>query len=331
MRQKSSLDDTHAAELAEAAIQHAQPLAEQTLAAANKADDDAAVNLRMIASLSLVSDPSTIDEAMREGSPLNIALRIKERGEVSHKIDISPHLLSAADQASRETGINRKLLLAILWQEQQKYQNIHPKHDGPISHRCKYLNRIPRETIFPDKSAGIIHLKPATARAALEDHPEFFPMKGEDPRSLSDSDIVAYIETHPAEAIRVSAFHLAKLRDGEGPGNQTAKDLFRLYAADTPAVRDLNEKAGADDEPRGAATEKRSVDYEEIMPYVEDALEWNQLSKAQRQEAFQAIKEQTPKGQHVELNPIFTSHDEWWSGTGFIPASRQGYGSGPAD
>ncbi|GHJ24693.1 MULTISPECIES: hypothetical protein [Streptomyces] len=287
-------------------VDHAQMLVDEALNRANKADVEAARDLRTIAGLTNVSDVALIRQALEDDSPLALALRLNQgRGDI-HPINVSQSQLRAVENAARETGISKKLLLSILWQEQQWYQNIDPGLNGPASWVGRFTNQIFQETIKPDKSLGITHIKPDTARQVLRAHPEQFTHNGAPLSRMDDSQLSRYIEEHPNDAIRMSAYHLRDLR-ANGYGGGTDKALFTLYAADTPDVREKNEAYGDESDMRGGDIKARGRNWDRISPYIDDAMAWERLTEKERAAAVRQLEAQTPAGHHISLDPIYAA------------------------
>ncbi len=245
--------------------------------------------------LASAPDGRTPEAAPAEGTPHAIALRLSERDEDLHPINVTPSQLAAVARAARETGTSRKLLLATLWQEQQWYQHVDGSPDGPASFVGRRLNRLFAGTVKPDKSLGITHLKPGTARRVLERHPPAFTAEDGSPLSgMSDAQLAAYIEGKPNEAIRLSAYHLADLRTRNPYGARTDKDLFLLYAADTPDVRERNERYGDASEHRGGEIRARGENWDRISPALDDAMAWEALGEAERLTAVAQLAAEAP-------------------------------------
>ena len=245
--------------------------------------------------LASAPDGRTTEAAPAEDTPHAIALRLSERDDDLHPINVTPSQLAAVARAARETGTSRKLLLATLWQEQQWYQHVDGSPDGPASFVGRRLNRLFAGTVKPDKSLGITHLKPGTARRVLERHPLAFTAEDGSPLSgMSDAQLAAYIEGKPNEAIRLSAYHLADLRARNPYGARTDKDLFLLYAADTPDVRERNERYGDASEHRGGEIRARGENWDRISPALDDAMAWEALGEAERLTAVAQLAAEAP-------------------------------------
>lgn len=210
-------------------VAHVRPIVEEALRKATKADTEAATLIPTIQGLAEVDDPRLARTALaRNGdNPLAIALRLHAtRGDL-HPINVGPAQIEAVKRAAAETGVSRKLLLAILWQEQQWYQNFDSDLQGPIPFIGRVLNWALRETgVRPDKSLGITHMKLETAREVMNAYPrEFTSADGKFLGDLDDSQLAKYIEENPNESVRLSAYYLARL--GENPyGAGSDKQLF---------------------------------------------------------------------------------------------------------
>ncbi|TVL91736.1 hypothetical protein [Streptomyces sp. SAJ15] len=285
-------------------VRHAQGVVNGALSAATTADIEAAAALRTIRGLTDITDPKVVNEALKPDSPLSIALRLAGGSGGVHPINVSASQIAAADRASRETGISKTLLLSILWQEQQWYQNHDRDGRGILPSFGRWFNWTLRETIVPDKSLGITHMKLETARKTIGNHPDEFTADGKSLGDLSDSELAKYIEENPNEDIRLSAYHLSDLQQNPY-GAKTDKQLFILYAADTPEVREANEKYGDDSDPRGGAIKSRAENWDRLQPHIEDAKAWEGLSEEERQRAIDQLESQTPKGDRITLDPIY--------------------------
>ncbi|MCX2971071.1 MULTISPECIES: hypothetical protein [Streptomyces] len=287
-------------------LRHAQPLIDEALAKANEADSAAAVMLRTIENLTHVSDPDTVAEALNTTSPISIAMRLSGGLDGLHSINVPPHVLASVDRAATETGISRRLLLAILWQEQQWYQNFNPSLKGPVASFGRFFNWTLAETLKPDKSLGITHIKLDTAREVLETYKEVFVLpNGNYVKEFDDAELAKYIEVNPGEAVRMSAYHLLDIRKDSSYGAEGDKELLILYAADTPAVRESNEMYGEDSDERGGAIKPRGKAYDDILPHIDDAILWNNLSERERQNALQQLEDQLESGERAAIDPIF--------------------------
>ncbi|MEU4895486.1 hypothetical protein AB0B12_15135 [Streptomyces sp. NPDC044780] len=294
-------------------VQHAQGIIEGALSRATKADTTAAAALRTISGLTEISDPKLVKEALTKNSPLAIALRLTGAPNGTHPINVSPSQLAAVERAARETGVSKTLLLSILWQEQQWYQNYDQDGHGLLPTIGRIFNWTLQQTIKPDKSLGITHIKLQTARNVIEQHRQAFTTQdGTYLGDLSDAQLTKYIEEYPNEDIRLSAYYLQELRKNPY-GADTDKQLFMLYAADTPDVREKNEQYGDDSDPRGGAIKSRAENWDKLQPYIEDAQAWEALSDEERQKALEQLESDTPKGHSITIDPIYGSESH---GTG---------------
>ncbi len=87
----------------------------------------------------------------------------------------------------------------------------------------------------------------------------------------------------------MSAYHL-DLRD-DPYGADTDKQLFTLYAADTPDVREKNEQYGDDSDHRGADIKVRGKNWTTSRaPHLDDAMAWNALSDDERAKAIAQLE-----------------------------------------
>ncbi|MEU1281995.1 hypothetical protein [Streptomyces sp. NPDC005805] len=247
-----------------------------------------------------------------------------------HPINVPHNVLTAVNRASTETGISRKLLLAILWQEQQWYQNHNPSLRGPLTEFGRFFNWGLTLYPKPDKSLGITHIKLPTARAVLDEYPDSFRLTdGRSMRELSDAELAAEIEADPELDVRLSAHHLAMLR--ENPyGADTDKQLFTLYAADTPDVREKNEQHGDESDDRGGDIKARGRNWDKIEPHLDDAMAWQALSDEERASAIRQLESQTPAGHHVSIEPIFSAGQTTGNGTGEPEPGTPSPSPGPA-
>ncbi|MDX3755790.1 hypothetical protein ACWDBO_07250 [Streptomyces mirabilis] len=113
----------------------------------------------------------------------------------------------------------------------------------------------------------------------------------------------------------MSAYHLSDLRD-DPYGADTDKQLFTLYAADTPDVREKNEQYGDDSDHRGADIKVRGKNWDKMEPHLDDAMAWNALSDDERAKAIAQLESQTPAGHHVSLDPLHSTGQTTGTGTG---------------
>ncbi len=67
---------------------------------------------------------------------------------------VPPNVLNEVKLASAETGVSQKLPLAILWQEQQWYQNSNPSLSGPLTEFGRFFDWSLTLGAKPDKSLG---------------------------------------------------------------------------------------------------------------------------------------------------------------------------------
>lgn len=301
-------------------VEHAQGIITEALRKAGQADVDTARALRTIEGLTAVSDPKLAKEALTPGSPLAVALALAGGTDGLHPINVSPAQFAAVNRAAAETGISRKLLLAILWQEQQWYQNFSPGLTGPLAQAGRIFNWTLQQTVKPDKSLGITHMKPDTAREVMMRNREAFTLRdGTFLGDLDDARLTKYIEENPDENIRMSAYHLQRLQE-EPYGAKTDKQLFTLYAADTPGVRELNEQYGDESGERANDIRTRGENWDRLEPHLDDAMAWHALTDEQRAGAVRQLESQTPAGHHVSVDPIYHEGGGPHTGTGTGPA-----------
>jgi hypothetical protein len=286
-------------------VRHAEDVIGGALSRATKADTTAAAALRTISGLTEISDPNLIKEALKKNSPLAIALRLTGAPNGTHPINVSPSQLAAVERAAKETGMSKTLLLSIVWQEQQWYQNFDRDGRGLLPSIGRMFNWTLQQTIKPDKSLGITHMKLGTARSVIGQHRQAFTTKdGTYLGDLSDAQLTKYIEENPNEDIRLSAYHLQELQKNPY-GSSTDKQLFILYAADTPDVREKNEQYGDDSDHRGGDIKVRGENWDKLQPHLDDAKAWEALSEEQRQQALEQLEGDTPKGHSFTINPIY--------------------------
>ncbi len=107
---------------------HAQGIIVEALRQAAQADTEAARALRTIEGLTAISDPKLAKEALTPGSPLAIALALSGGIDGLHPVNVSPAQIAAVNRASAETGISRKLLLAI-----PVVPELQPRPHGPAA------------------------------------------------------------------------------------------------------------------------------------------------------------------------------------------------------
>ncbi|MFE0455447.1 hypothetical protein ACFW2D_30100 [Streptomyces sp. NPDC058914] len=297
-------------------VTHTHEIVSGALAKAGRADTEAARAMRTIEGLTAIGDPRLAKEALDGNSPLAIALRLSGGLNGLHPINVPPNVLNAVKVASAETGISQKLLLAILWQEQQWYQNHNPSLRGPLTEFGRFFDWSLSLGLKPDKSLGITHMKLETARTVVDNHRQAFQLEdGRYLSELSDAELAATIEGNPELDVRLSAYHLSDLRDSPY-GSDTDKQLFTLYAADTPDVREKNEQYGDDSDNRGGDIKVRGKNWDKIEPHLDDAMAWNDLSDEERAEAIQQLESQTPAGHHLSLDPLYSTGQTTGTGTG---------------
>lgn len=290
-------------------IEHVTPIVDEALRKAGKADTEAEAMIRSIQGLVEVTDPKPARDVPAHGpsSPIAIALRLHATRGSLHRINVGPSQLDAVDRAVAETKISKRLLLAILWQEQQWYQK---KWDSDLSGPIPFLGRLfnwtLRETLVPDKSLGITHMKLDTVREVMHTYEDKFKFAdGRILGDLSDSQLSKYIEERPNEAIRLSAYYLKRLRSNPY-GAETDKQLFLLYAADTEQVRDANAEFGDSTEERDNAIGQRARNWDELQAPLDDALAWDALTKAQQQQALEWLEAHLPDEGDNDVEPIYT-------------------------
>lgn len=299
---------------------HAAGLITEALTAATQADSTAADEMRTITALTSITDPNLVGQALAQDadSPLGIALRLSLGPGGLHPLNVSATQLDAIREASQETGISQQLLMSIVWQEQQWYQNSDPGLGGPEAGLGHLFDWALEQTIKPDKSLGITHMKIATARQVIAADPAAFTVSGTYLDGLDDAQLTKYIEQNPNEDIRLSAHYLQQMKANQH-GAVTDKQLFLLYAADDPQMRDANAQYGDDTAPRGGAIKPRAEHFDQLQPSLRDAGAWSALSDTQRQKALDEIAAQTPSGTSFGLSPLY-------AGPGVITT---GVGTGP--
>lgn len=301
--------------------------------------DDQLVMLKRRHDLTLVSDNPypgfsgmvQIDEREVNDPTIGIALRMLSRSDGVHSINITEEQTQALKAASLETGISENLLFAIVWQEQQWYQNFDSGMDSLMADAGRIFDWTLEQTVKPDKSLGITHMKIATARKVMDGARRDFSVNGHFLGDLSDAQLAKYIEENPGEDIRLSAYYLAQIkRNPHGAGSD--KQLFLLYAADTPQVRDANAIYGDATAPRGGAIHERAANWDRLQPDVRDAQDWAALSDEQRRAALAALGVDIPTGQKVDLSPVYApvGVDTVIQGTGPIPPETPTPTPGPS-
>jgi hypothetical protein len=99
-------------------------------------------------------------------------------------------------------------------------------------------------------------------------------------------------------------------------GAETDKQLFTLYAADTPDVREKNEQHGDESGARGGDIKVRGENWDKLQPHLEDAMAWDALSDEERAKAIQQLESETPAGHHVSIEPIYAGGPTTGTGSG---------------
>jgi hypothetical protein len=272
-----------------------------------------------------------IDESLMTNGPVALALRLIEENDTVHPLNINAEEMQAIQEASKETGISQDLLMAIVWQEQQWYQNVDPGQDSALAEGGHIFDWTLEQSIKPDKSLGITHMKLATAREVIKGNQQAFTINGTYLGDLSNSQLTKYIEENPSVDIRLSAYDL-KLLKANPHGAKTDKQLFLLYAADTPQVRDANELYGDATAPRGGAIHSRAANWDKLQGPLRDTKAWAALTDAQRKAAMATIAADIPTGQSVTLSPLYTPDgvETTVYGTGPVPPGTPTPTPGPA-
>ncbi|MFE0421960.1 hypothetical protein [Streptomyces sp. NPDC058953] len=287
------------------------------LATASRADRDAARDMRTIEGMTKLGDANMAREALDPNSPLAIALRLSGGRDGVHHLNVPPSVLAAVNKASAETGISRKLLLATLWQEQQWYQNWNPSGRGFLTEMGRFANWAAIASgQVTDKSLGIVHIKPDSARAVATRYESSFQLEGGRPiKDLSNDELAVLIENDPELSVRFAAHHLKMIEENQH-GASTDKQLFLLYAADTPQMRESNEQYGDESGPRGGAIKPRGNNWDRIEPHLDDAMAWNELTESERDRAFEQVRSQVPAGDHVSVDSVMRHDGAAGKGTG---------------
>ncbi|MFF3552513.1 hypothetical protein ACFYXL_03730 [Streptomyces tsukubensis] len=298
-------------------VTHAAEVISAALATAGLADRNAARDMRTFEGMTKLGDANMAREALNPNSPLAIALRLSGGLDGVHPLNVPPTVLASVDRAARETGMSRKLLLAILWQEQQWYQNFNPSGRGLFSEFGRFANWAAIASgQVQDKSLGIVHIKPDSARKVAADNAgKFMLTDGRDVKDLSNQELAVLIENDPELSVRLAAHHLAALRENQH-GSATDKHLFLLYAADTPQMRESNERYGDESDQRGGAIKPRANNWDRIEPQLDDAMAWNALTPEQRAQAFDQVKSQAPAGTDVSVDSVIRPDSADGKGTG---------------
>ena len=212
-------------------------------------------------------------------------LAMQLMGFTDHPVNLPPELIEYAREAAKRNGISDRLMLMILWQEQQWYQN-YGKGKGPAGSFGRWLDRTAQDWYKHDKSMGVAHMKAATARDVLERH----NVNDEDGRpysSYSDSELAAKLENDPRFAIDTSARYLSDIKNE--PDGWSDKQTFLTYAADTSAVRDANRQYGDSTDARKYDIHARAVNWDRVAPRIDAERTWEQLSPQDRQRALEQL------------------------------------------
>ncbi|WLQ35825.1 hypothetical protein P8A18_21420 [Streptomyces castrisilvae] len=180
-------------------------------------------------------------------------------------------------------------------------------HELKVSSFGRFFDWSLQQTVKPDKSLGITHMKLETARAVITNNRGAFMLSdGTYLADFNDSQLTKYIEENPDEDVRLSAYHLKELQ-GQPYGAETDKQLFTLYAADTPDVREKNEQYGDESGARGADIKVRGENWDRLEPHLDDAMAWDALSDEERAKAIRQLESDTPAGHHVSIEPIYAA------------------------
>ena len=251
----------------------------------------------------------TTDAALETQSPEAIARRLLAGPGGLHPINVSPALLEGVREASERTGVSERLLLAILWQEQQWYQNDEPGLSGPeteIGRIYDLLAQQARQLVQgKDKSLGITHVKLATARRIINGDRSMFTIDGRFLGGMSDVDLEAYIEANPEMDIFLTASYLRQL--GDNPyGAASDKQLFMLYAWEDPRRRDANFKYQDRTPSVQGDYRSRAQNWDRLQQHLDDAAAWASLTDAERRETLDRLAKESGQGQPPILKPLFT-------------------------
>lgn len=298
------------------AINYGSLLVSAALTAANQADEQAASRLWVITGLTDATNPDAVRQDLQAGadSPVQIALRLLA-GPGLHPLNIPPELLDAIRRAAKETGISETLLQAIVWQEQQWYQNVEP-NGGPLTEAGRFWDWTLQQTLMPDKSLGITHMKIDTVREVMgHDRAAFTTADGTFLGDLSDDQLAAYIEKNPDEDIRLSAHYLAQMKQ-DPHGTASDKQLFLLYAADDANTRDMNARSGDSTTARENDIRDRAETWDSLQPRLRDTAAWAALTDQQRQQALDHIATNSPRDKRIDLHPLYPAGSSTASGTG---------------
>ncbi|GAA4534128.1 hypothetical protein [Amycolatopsis samaneae] len=263
--------------------------------------------LRTIGSLTAETDPEVVNLRLEHGgdSASDIANRLKNRPDDVHELDIPPELLDEVRRIAKETGISEGLLTAILWQEEQWYQNW--EKDGGLVTEFGHILNEEAQGLKPDKSLGITHMKLDAAREVISKNPAAFTENGKYLGDLADLDLMQRIEKDRNLDVKLSGYYLAELRKNPY-GAETDKQLFILYSTgDDPATRANNHRYGDATEPRQNDILPRARNWDRLQPRLADAADWASLSSAERQRALSGAADQTHVGEKVDLHPVYGS------------------------
>ncbi|MGW1620871.1 hypothetical protein [Streptomyces sp. NPDC002172] len=270
----------------------------------------------------------TTDAALDANSPLGIARRLLGNSGALHPINVSPEQLKAVKEASAETGVSERLLLAILWQEQQWYQNDEPGLWGPervAAFYADFYGQVASKWGYwlggwssdeQDKSLGITHLKLGTVRRVMEANRAAFTMDGRFLGDLNDGQLLAYVERNPDEDIRITAYYM-RLMSENPHGASSDKQLFMLYAYDKEARRDAN--ASYHDGDGLANYRPRALNWDHLQQPLDDAAAWASLAEAQRRQALAQLASETPRGRPLDLHPLYAPPGVATKTTGTYP------------
>jgi hypothetical protein len=209
-------------------------------------------------------------------------LAMQLMGFTDHPVNLPPELIEYAREAAKRNGISDRLMLMILWQEQQWYQN-YGKGKGPAGSFGRWLDRTAQDWYKHDKSMGVAHMKVATARDVLERH-NVKDQQGRPYSSYSDSELAAKLGNDPRFAIDTSARYLSDIKNE--PDGWSDKQAFLIYAADTSAVRDANRRYGDSTDARKYDIHARAVNWDRVAPRIDAEWTWEQLSPQDRQRAL---------------------------------------------
>jgi hypothetical protein len=272
-----------------------------------------------------------IDESAVFNGPVGLALRLITESDTVHPINIPPEVIEAIKRESARTGVSEDLLLSIVWQEQQWYQNIDPGLDSGITEGGRIFDWTLEESVRPDKSLGITHMKIGTVRNVMTANRGDFIVDGKFLGDLNDSQLTKFVEENPVYDIKLSAQYLAGLKKNP-TGTSTDKQLFMLYAADTPQVREANERYGDATGPRKAAIHSRAENWDRLQPVLKDAQAWASLPDSERRQALAILGKNLPTGQFLDLSPVYAPEgvETTVYGTGPVPPGMPSPAAGPS-